>query len=213
MAVIDLKVPAIDGAAERLAQRRERIGVVEIDHGGAVTQRTGQIDAELLEDVALDLGDGHLEHDLVAAANDKRVDDPLCRPGGDGSKGRHGLDQARRHIVSLLRLQLARHGAGQNHGIADALDRDVVVRQHVLERRADAVEIAHHGDVEAGDLLALGVKDKNAGLALLDADDVGAARGAYDHIGNRGIGDQNIFDVARQVDDKGLADAERHGVR
>jgi hypothetical protein len=71
---------------------------------------------------------------------------------------------------------LARYGAGQHDGIADALDRDVVARQHVLERRANAVEIAHHGDVEAGDLLALGVKDENVGLALLDADDIGAAR-------------------------------------
>jgi hypothetical protein len=44
----------------------------------------------------------------------------------------------------------------------------------LLDHRADAVEIARHRDVETGDLLAIGIEEKDVGLALLDADDVGA---------------------------------------
>ena len=39
-----------------------------------------------------------------------------------------GVEQPRRDIVGLLRFGLARRGAGQDHAIADALDRDVGVR-------------------------------------------------------------------------------------
>src|SRR5437867_7474313 len=47
---------------------------------------------------------------------------------------------------------------------------------------------------------AVGIEEKHIGLAGLDADDVGAPRGAHDCVGNGGIGDQHILDVARQVD-------------
>ena len=85
--------------------------------------------------------------------------------------------------------------------------------QHLLDRRADAVEIARDGDVEAGRSACLGIEEEHVGLADRDADDVGAARGAHDGVGDLGIGDQHILDVARQVDDDRLADAERHRVR
>ncbi len=74
VAVTDLNPPVML-FAQRLAGGRERIVVVEVDDGGAVVERAGEIDAELLDDVALDFGDGHLEHDLVAAAHHDGVDD------------------------------------------------------------------------------------------------------------------------------------------
>ena len=83
----------------------------------------------------------------------------------------------------------------------------------LLQRRADAVEVARHRDVEAGDLLAFGVEEVNVGLADLDADDVGAARRADDRVGDLRIGDQHVLDVARQIDHHRLADAERHEAR
>ena len=46
------------------------------------------VDAELLDDVALDLGDGDLEVDLVLAFDGQQVDDAAlsasCLAGGDG---------------------------------------------------------------------------------------------------------------------------------
>ena len=54
---------------QRLAERGERVGVVEVDHGRAVADAAVEIDAELLDDVALHFGDRHLEHHLVAAAD------------------------------------------------------------------------------------------------------------------------------------------------
>jgi hypothetical protein len=70
----------------------------------------------------------------------------------------------------------------------------------LFERAAQAVEVAGDGDVEAGDLPALGIEEEDVGLPDGDADDVGAARRA-DH-GVRGfrIGDQHVLDVGRQVD-------------
>ena len=58
---------------------------------------------------------------------------------------------------------------------------------HLLDRSADAVEIARHRDIEAGQLLAFGVEEEDVGLADLVADHVSAARRA-DH----GIGDLRL---------------------
>ena len=46
----------------------------------AVIEAAGQIDAELLDDVALHFRDGDLEHDLVAAAHGDAVDDLVPSP-------------------------------------------------------------------------------------------------------------------------------------
>ncbi len=59
---------------------------------------------------------------------------------------------------------------------ADALDADVGVRQRLLKRAAQPVEVARDGDIEAGDLLALAVEEENIGLPDFDADDVDAPR-------------------------------------
>ena len=106
-----------------------------------------------------------------------------------------------------------RDRAGQHDAVADAFDADVGVRQHLLQRRAHAVEVARHRDVEAGDLPAFGVEEKDVGLADRDADHVGAARRAHHRVGDLRIGDQHVLDVARQVDHHRLADAERHEAR
>ena len=48
------------------------IAVVEIHDRGAVIHAAGEIDAELLDDVAPHFGDGDLQHHLVAAADRDR---------------------------------------------------------------------------------------------------------------------------------------------
>src|SRR5262249_48612754 len=53
------------GARQRLAERAERIAGGEIEHCGALADPSVEIDAELLDDLSLDLRDRHLEHHLV----------------------------------------------------------------------------------------------------------------------------------------------------
>ena len=68
-------------------------------------------------------------------------------------------------------------------------------------RRPQAIEVARDGDVESGDLPAFAVEEIHAGLpGLIAADDVDAARGAYDGVGDLRISDQNVFDIRRQID-------------
>ena len=116
-------------------------------------------------------------------------------------------------IVGLLGFGRARDRAGQHDAVGEAFDGDVGVRQRALERRANAIEIARHRDVEGHQLLAFGVEEIDVGLSDLDADDVGAPRGANDRVGDLGIGHQHVLDVAGQVDDDALAHAERDELR
>jgi hypothetical protein len=94
------------------------------------------------------------------------------------------------------------------HPLAKPFGLNVGLGQRLLEGRAQAVEIAGHRNIEAADLLTVGIEEEDVGLAGLDADDIGAPRRAYDGIGDRGIGDQHILDLARQVDHHRLADAK-----
>ena len=82
-----------------------------------------------------------------------------------------------------------------------------------LQRGAHAVEVALDRDVVGGDLLARGIEEYDVGLADRGADDVGALRRTHHGVGDLGIGDQHILDVARQVDHDRLADAERQEAR
>jgi hypothetical protein len=184
------------------AKGGEGVAVLE-DHGRcAVGEARREVDAELLDDVACDFGDGDLQHHLVAAAHDDGVDH-LVRtagePGGD--------------IAGLLRLELVGGHAAQHDAIAKAVDLDLRVRHDLLQHGACAIEVALHRDVIGGDLLAGGIEEHDVGLADRGADDVGALRRTDHGIGDLGIGDQHVLDVARQVDDDGFADAERQETR
>ena len=181
---------------QRTAKGGERVLVVEVHHGGAVVHAGAEVDAHLLDDVAPYLGDIDLQHHLVAAADDDGVDDLVG-----------AADQPRRDVAGLLRLDRACHRAGQHHAFADAFDVDA--GQSLPQRGADAVEVALHRDVIGGDLLTVAVEEHDIGLADVAADDVGALRRADHGVGNLGIGDQHILGLARQIDDHGLAGAER----
>ena len=150
-----------------------------------------------------DFRDRHLQHHLVAPAHGDAVD--------------HGLgaaDELGGDLEGLLRFGRAGGGAGEHHGLfADALDADVGVGHRLLERGAHAVQVARHGDIEAGDLATLRVEEEDVGLPDLDADHVDAARRAHDGIGDGRVGDQHVLDVGRQVDGDRLADAERDEAR
>src|SRR6185503_4994668 len=189
--------------AQRLPGGGERIDGVEVHHRGPVIEAAGQIDAELLDHVALHLGDRDLEHDLIASAYHDAVDDLGAV-----------ADQPRRDVIGFLGLGLARGAARQHNAVgADAFDVNVGIRHDALERGAHAVEVAGDGDVETGDLAALRVEEEDVGLPDRHADYVDAARGAHHGIGDLGVGDQNVLDVGRQVDRHRLADAERDEAR
>ena len=102
---------------------------------------------------------------------------------------------------------------GQHDAVADALDLDIGVRCDLPERGAHAVEVAGDGDVIGGDLAAGGVEEHDVGLADRGADDIGALRRADHGVGDLGIADQHVLDLARQVDHDRLADAERQEAR
>jgi hypothetical protein len=199
------------GAAERLTESGERVVVVEVDDRAAETEAAAQIDAELLDQVALDFSDRHLQHDLIAAAHDDRVDD--FRAGAD-RLGRADIDQPRRNVEGLLRLRLARDEARQDHAVyADALDAHVGIREDLLDRGADAVEIARDGDIEAGQLLAFRIEEENVGLSDFVADHVSAARRADHRIGDPRVCNQNVLNVAGKIDHHRFSDAKRNRAR
>ncbi|MEY9277835.1 hypothetical protein ABIE90_007732 [Bradyrhizobium diazoefficiens] len=102
---------------------------------------------------------------------------------------------------------------GQHDAFAEAVDLDVGIGQDLLQRGAHAVEVALDRDVIGRDLLAGGIEEHDVGLPDRGADDVGALRRADHRIGDLGVGDQHILDVARKVDHDGLADAEREEAR
>jgi hypothetical protein len=116
-------------------------------------------------------------------------------------------------LMMSRRLDRGCRRTGQDHAVAETVDLDVGVRQRRLQRGAHAVEVALDGDVVGRDLLACGIEEHDVGLADCGADDIGALRGADHGVGDLGIGDQHILDVARQVDHDRFADAERKVAR
>ena len=209
--MIDFVVPAMLEPLSALSIGGERIGVVEIDDGGANAGGAGKVYAELLDEIALDFGDRYLEHDLVTTANDDRVEH--LGAVADGVR-RSRIHKPCCNIEGLLRLRLARHKSRQNHAVGtDAFNADLGLRQDLFDCGADTVEAARYRNVEADHLLAFGVEEKHVGLADLDADDVGTPRGADDGIRDLWIGDKNVLDIARKVDHHGFSDAKRDGAR
>ena len=188
--------PARRSANERATVGSERIAVVEVHDGGAVVHAGAEVDAHLLDDVAPHFGDVDLQHHLVAAADGDGVDDLVS-----------AADQARGEIAGLLGLDRARYRAGQDDAVADAFDLNS--RQRPPERGTHAIQIALDRDVIGRDLLAVGIEEHDVGLADRRADDVGALRRAHHGVGDLGIGDQHVLNVARQIDNHGFSDAER----
>ena len=75
---------AARSVAERMAQKAEGIGGAQRDGHAGDIDRAGQIDAELLGDVAVHLGDADLQHHLLAAGDAQHVDDLLGIAGEAG---------------------------------------------------------------------------------------------------------------------------------
>ncbi len=122
-------------------------------------------------------------------------------------------EQPRRDVESHLRLGRAGDVAGQEHAVPDGFHLNFGFRQRLLDGVADAVEIALDRDVESADLAAFGVEEEDVGLAHGRPDDEGTPSRADDRVGNLGVGDQHVLDVARQLDHHRLSDPERNEAR
>src|SRR4029077_635988 len=178
------KLAGQKGLGQRAAIRRERVGSIEIHYRGAVVERAGKVDAELLDHVTPYFCDRHLEHDLITPA--------------DGNSVHHLAAvayQPRCKIISLLRLLGVCSAAGKHDALAYAFDVEVGIRDRLFESRAYAIEVTLHRNIEAGNLLAIGIEEENIGLPDGDADHVNAARRADNCIGDLRVGDQHILDV------------------
>ncbi len=84
-----------------------------------------------------------------------------------------------------------------------------------FDRSADAVEIARcHRRYRGRPVVCLPHRrSENVGLSDFVADQVSATRRANHGIGDPGVCDQNVLDVARKVDHHRFADAERDRAR
>ena len=121
-----------------------------------------KIDAELLDDVAPHLSDGHLEHHLISPADREAVYD-LC----------FAADQPRSDVESMLRFGGAWRRAGKHDAVrSDTLDVNVGIRHRLLERRAHAIEVTRHGNIKSSDLLAVGIEKENVRLPDRNTDHV-----------------------------------------
>ena len=202
----------------RRAVDRERIGQGQ---AAQAVRAAGfaQVQAELFDDVAADLGDGDAQADLIEAANGQRVHDF----GALAAAGRRLPRRAPPRLVAgkeaggdverLLRFARRGDGAGQDDRAADGLDVDVVARYGGVEKPGEFADVAADRDLEHRNLAAVGAKREDRRLSGRERRDVNAARRADDRVGDFGLADEDFAGVLGQVDDHRAADAELNAFR
>ena len=120
---------------------------------------------------------------------------------------------ARRSTRRSLRLVGTCCSAGQHNGVANALNADVRVREHLLDRGARPVEIACYRDIEACDLLTRGVEKEHISLPDRNGDHINAASATNDRICDLRIADQHVLHVCGQIDSNRFTNAKPDGAR
>ena len=152
--------------------------------GRALSRRDEEAGAELGQRAAIDLGESHLQHDLLAllaAGELQHVDDFDLRRAG-----LRDLGGAQRHAV-------ARHRAREDDGLVGRADADVFAREQraqlLLERRDRRL------DDEVVVLALGGAPDDQADRAGRLAVDQNLARLDDDGVGDRGIRDRDANDL------------------
>src|SRR5690606_29927618 len=182
------------GSADGTETERERIDGGEPEHAlAADIDRSREIDAELLDDRPLHLGNRDPERHLLATGDRDHVQHPIGLAG-----------ELRRDIRRLLRVQRARYRTRQNHVAVDRIDGDRVVRQDAVEHRLEREQIALDLDFEIEDLAAVLVEEEDVRLTDLPADQVDGALGTDDGLDNCGARNENVTRFLRQVHDQRL---------
>ena len=195
------------GVRDRLA-RRVGDGKVEQEIGRRLEDtpiRAGDVHAELLDDVAPDLGDRHLDHHLILRPHGERIDHVAGRILRASVEM---ADETFRDVHRLLGFEGRAHLAREDHGVVDGGDRDGRIRHRDLQGAAQLVHVAPDQDFEIGDLGALRVHDEDARRPIAHGDQEDLAGRAHHGVGHLGIGHEHFLGVARKIDDDRLADAE-----
>ena len=214
------------GGGDR-AVDRERI----FERETSVWPGPAHVDAELLDDLAPDLGHRHFEAHLIEPADGERIDDFSARAvgvcaraagsastaapdrNGDGSgpgRRRRGriVDEAGGDIERLLGLLGRRDRSGEDDLVGDGADVDLIPRNRGVEQRGQFADVAADGDFDGRYFSTVSRQGENGGLAVGDAGYVNAPGGAHDRIGDLRFADIDLAGFLGQVDDHRLADAQ-----
>src|SRR5690606_12944169 len=145
-----------------------------------------KVDAELLGDIALHLGHGDLQHDLLAAGDVENIGDIV---GSTSELHGNGLGTvpiiAGQHVASEYdAVGTTAQGDRFNPDVGTGND----AGQSQFQRSADLGGLLDHLDVEHGDGAPLIVEEENVGVAAQDALQDGARAGAHHRRGNAGLG-------------------------
>ncbi len=108
-----------------------------------------RVDAQLLQDIALDLGDGDAQHHLFLAARDQGVHH-LAR----------ALQEAAGNVGRERRLQGGGNDAGEHHIGAAVAHGDGGAGQRGAQRLFQPARVAGHAHFDDGGLLALAIADE-----------------------------------------------------
>jgi hypothetical protein len=136
------------------------------------------VETKLLEDLAADLGNGHLERDLVLAIDLEQVNDlgflsifrvdcgiTARTGGGCHARGRFTTGQEDiRQPGSLSGILWSPHRAGEHDVVRDDLDFDVGIGKEPGQMNFKAGNVALDLEFDGDNFLAAGSENKNIGL-------------------------------------------------
>ena len=197
--------------AARLTARGR--GDVAVDAEGIVLRERApgaRRQAQLLGDTAVDFGDGDFQHHLIAPVNDQGIDDHSRRRAVVAVEV---LGEALSDIVGALGLFRGINVAGEDDRVVDRAGGNIRRRHGRAQDLLQFADVPADVDLQCRDLVALGIKREDRGLALVEADDIELAGRADDGIGDLGIADEDFGRILGQIDDQRLADAHRYAPR
>lgn len=186
------------GCGDGRAHRKRVLDDLAEGHRAAFHQGLRQVDAETADRLALDLGDGDFQQDLLTLGNRQQVHD-------------------RRVLHALLGDFLGPRGIG---GLRDvAADHDTFAGRRAADpaagyqppqHLAEFGQVALYRDIENEKLAAVAAENEDVGGADLLAIEHDAARGVDGRVDRIGVGDDDVGAVLRQLDHQRLAFAHRH---
>ena len=182
-------------------RRRERIETGNVEGKLSDREQRRRVDAELLEDVALDLGDAHFEHHLFLAQHVYRTYDPLLA---------FRADKPGRQIKSKLGFGRRLGPTAEDDILADRVDGYPGAGNGPPNKFLQGNHVLRHFEVESQDLLAACIKEENVGLADGAGEQISGVLGAHHRIDDVGVTHEHVASLAWQLDDDRLVEADAH---
>ena len=172
-------------------------GVLPVELEGARGDRAIKVDAELLEDGALEFDDAHLEHDLIAFGDLEQVQHRRRRAAGRPAVGR---DEALGEVLRGLSLLGVRHRALEHDVRPRAIDRDCTARQRAFKQRLQGLGVDGDLEIELQDLLARGIEEEHVGLPRLAREEIGGVAVLEHDIDQPRIADDHVLHRGGQLE-------------